>query len=144
MCLPNKGTEDVGVNKVAMQAVGTRTNYIDDSTLDLALGQSPGASLKQRVGLTFSCQNLPNLDRYSKTDAFCVLYNISTSMAKECGRTEMVADNLNPEFVTEINVDYMFEQQQRFRIDVYDVDNANQIQNLKLQEYIGSAEFDLG
>ena len=65
------------------------------------------------------------MDRYSKTDAFCVLYNVSTSMAKEVGRTEMVADSLNPEFVTEINVDYFFEQQQKFKVDIYDVDDAN-------------------
>lgn len=58
--------------------------------------------------------------------------------------TEMIADNLNPHFVKEILVDYMFEQQQTFRIDIYDADDASNLQNLAKQEVIGSVEFLLG
>ena len=39
------------------------------------------------------------------------------------GQTEVIVDNLDPEFVKEIKVDYYFEMQQIFRIDVYDVDD---------------------
>ena len=46
--------------------------------------------------------------------------------------------------MTEIVVDYYFEQQQNFRIDVYDVDDANNLLNLQKQEFIGSIEFKLG
>lgn len=45
--------------------------------------------------------------------------------------TEMVADSLNPQFVKEIMVDYMFEEQQTFRIDIYDCDDASNMQNLR-------------
>ena len=45
--------------------------------------------------------------------------------------------------MTEIVVDYYFEQQQNFRIDVYDVDDANNLLNLQKQEFIGSIEFKL-
>jgi len=31
-----------------------------------------------------------------------------------------------------------------FKVDVYDADDANQLGNLKKQEYIGSFEFKLG
>jgi len=37
----------------------------------------PGDSLKQKVGLTFSCVGLPNMDRGSKTDPFVVLWQMN-------------------------------------------------------------------
>ena len=135
--------EDKGVNEKAMMAVGSNSTGINDETLDLCLGQV--GMLKQRVGLTFSCFDLPNLDRNSKTDAFIVLWKINNRGMKErVAQTEMIADNLNPEFVTEIQVDYMFEEQQNFTCEVYDVDDATTIQNLKNQEFIGSFNFKLG
>jgi hypothetical protein len=92
-----------------MMAVGADHAEINDQTLDIALGAG-AAGLKQKVGLSFKCNNLPNLDRGSKTDAFCVLYNLKSNGQKErLGMTEMIADSLNPEFVTEILTDYMFE-----------------------------------
>jgi len=64
------------------------------------------------VGITISCKSLPNMDRRSKTDPFCVLWDISQAGRRmRVGQTELIADNLNPEFVTEINVDYYFEMQ---------------------------------
>jgi hypothetical protein len=42
----------------------------------------------------------------------------------------VIVDTLNPDFVKEIKVDYYFEMQQIFRVDVYDVDDATQVQNL--------------
>jgi len=45
----------------------------------------------------------------------------------------MIADNLNPEFVTEIEVDYFFETQQFFKVEIYDCDDANRINDLKSQ-----------
>ena len=38
----------------------------------------------------------------------------------------------------------MFEQQQTFKIDIYDADDATQMHNLQKQELIGSVEFILG
>ena len=53
----------------------------------------------------------------------------------------MIADNLNPHFVTELLVDYYFEMQQTFRVEIFDVDDATQLHNLQKQEFIGSFEF---
>ena len=39
------------------------------------------------------------------------------------GHTEIIHDNLNPEFVTKIQVDYEFEGQERYKIEVYDSDD---------------------
>ena len=56
----------------------------------------------------------------------------------------MIADNLNPEFVTEILTDYYFEEIQNFLVDVYDVDDASSLHDLRKQEFIGSYPFKLG
>jgi len=60
--------------------VGAGTNNIDDATLDLALSRNSMALLKQKVGITFKCSHLPNLDMGSRTDAFCVLYTTTTEI----------------------------------------------------------------
>ena len=53
-------------------------------------------------------------------------------------------DTLNPEFVQTIEVEYFFEEQQLFRLDIYDCDDANQLHILEKQDHIGSFEFKLG
>lgn len=59
------------------------------------------------------------------------------------GQTECVLDNLNPQFVTTIQVDYKFEESQNFQIDVYDADDMNMLNNLSKQELVGGASFTL-
>ena len=56
-----------------------------------------------KVELSISCSNLPNLDRFSKSDPVCFLYksdhkhaNSSERVWTLVGRTEMIRDNLNP------------------------------------------------
>lgn len=82
------------------------------------------------MGLTFECSNLPNLDRGSKTDPFVVLWQINGRQKSKVGQTELIMDNLNPVFVTTINMDYFFESQQNMLAEVYDCDDANTIGNL--------------
>ena len=57
--------------------------------------------------------------------------------------TECINDNLNPDFVTAIEVDYFFEEQQNFTLEVYDADDMTQLTNLKAQEFIGSYDMTL-
>ena len=59
--------------------------------------------------LTFSAENLPNLDKGSKTDPFLVLYMEQGGLRHKIGETEVVADSLNPKWVKSIDVDYLFE-----------------------------------
>ena len=54
--------------------MGGGSSGISDELLSASL---PNDSLKQKVGLTFECLNLPNLDFGSKTDAFCILWEIN-------------------------------------------------------------------
>ena len=93
--------------------------------------------------LSFSCQNLPNLDKASKSDAFCVVWEIKGQQRQKKGQTECILDNLNPEFVTTIDVNYHFEESQNFQVDVYDADDMDQLANLQKQQLIGSASFTL-
>ena len=37
--------------------------------------------------------------------------------------TEIIHDNLNPEFIKKIFVDYHFEEQEKFKVEVYDSDD---------------------
>ena len=91
---------------VKTQAVGNNADGITDELLHSSLD---GGGLKQTVSLTFSCADLPNLDSGSKTDPFLVLWQLNGKQKQRLGQTEVIADNLNPEFVKEIKVDYYFE-----------------------------------
>ena len=64
-------------------------------------------------------------------------------MRVKLGRTECIFDNLNPHFVTNFDVDYMFEENQQFLVEAYDIDDESQPNNLQAQEYIGSVEFQM-
>ena len=66
-------------------------------------------ALKSKVSLTFTASNLPNMDTGSKTDPFIVLWELSGNQKKQVGTSEVIADNLNPEWVKNIDVDYFFE-----------------------------------
>lgn len=132
--------EDVGAEKLTQQAVGATSNEITDDQLD---GLNLGSGLSQKLILTFSCKDLPNLDVGSKTDPFCVLWELKRNQRVKVGMTECILDNLNPEFVTNIQADYKFEENQNFIIEVYDADNMDRLANLREQELVGSAKFTL-
>lgn len=41
------------------------------------IGDANAAQLKQKISLSFSLRDLPNVDTFSKTDAFIVLYSMT-------------------------------------------------------------------
>lgn len=61
-------------------------------------------------------------------------------MWQKLGQTEIIHDNLNPEFVRKIMVDFHFEQQEKYKVEVYDSDN-DQSKNLAEHDFIGKLEF---
>jgi Ca2+-dependent lipid-binding protein len=95
------------------------------------------------VELRFSCSNLPNMDVMSKTDAFVVIYLQNSQGIIELGRTEVVYDNLNPEFSKGVHLTYHFEEIQTIILKVYDEDSKG-IQDLNKHDYIGECAFHLG
>lgn len=56
--------------------------------------------LKIPLELSISCQNLLNLDTFSKSDPMVVVYQFSSDGTRnEIGRTEYIKDTLNPKFI---------------------------------------------
>ena len=101
---------------------------------------------KIEVELSISARNLLDLDIFSKSDPMCVVYTRDDSRAgqnwNEIGRTECIDNNLNPEFATKIQIQYLFEQRQFLKFEVYDIDSDSQ--QLQDHDFIGSAESTIG
>ena len=101
---------------------------------------------KIEVELSISARNLLDLDIFSKSDPMCVVYTRDDSRAgqnwNEIGRTECIDNNLNPEFATKIQIQYLFEQRQILKFEVYDIDSDSQ--QLQDHDFIGSTECTLG
>lgn len=51
-------------------------------------------------------------------------------------------NNHNPEFATKMKLDYYFEQVQKVRFDIYDVDNRTA--TMKDDDFLGTMEWTLG
>ncbi|KAL4624925.1 copine-8 isoform X1 [Arapaima gigas] len=97
-----------------------------------------------KVEITVSCRNLLDRDTFSKSDpsksgflsclnlyciahttgefcfGFCVLYTqaIGNKEWREFGRTEVIDNTLNPDFVRKFILDYFFEERQNLRFDL--------------------------
>ena len=80
----------------------------------------------QRLEIAISCENLPNMDTMSQSDPFAVIYKQQGRMWQKLGMTEVIHDNLNPSFVKKIQVDFHFEQQEHYKVEVYDSDDDSQ------------------
>ena len=74
----------------------------------------------------------------------CVLYvqPFGVNQWQEFGRTETIVNNLNPDFTKKFNVIFRFEEQQKLRFELYDVDSSSH--DLKEHDLIGWTEVTLG
>ncbi len=64
---------------VGNHGIAGQLQDIDDAALQAiksGIGDGNAAALKQILNMSFSLRNLPNLDTFSKTDAFIVLYQL--------------------------------------------------------------------
>jgi len=95
------------------------------------------------LDLHISCKELKNCDIGSKSDPFAVVYMRNSTMEewKEVGRTEVIKNNLNPNFVTAVRVQYFFQIAQLVRFAIYDEDKGSD--KLKDADALGSAETPL-
>ncbi|XP_065287258.2 copine-8-like isoform X3 [Dermacentor albipictus] len=73
-----------------------------------------------KVEISVSCRQLKLKDVFSKSDPMCVLFmrTCNTDQWWEVGRTEMIRDCLDPDFVTKFIVDYYFEERQQLMFKV--------------------------
>ncbi|XP_038676475.1 copine-8-like isoform X1 [Scyliorhinus canicula] len=97
-----------------------------------------------KVEITVSCRNLLDKDTFSKSDPLCVLYvqGIETIQWREFGRTEIIDNSLNPDFVRKFILDYFFEERQNLRFDLYDVDSKSP--DLSKHDFLGQIFCTLG
>lgn len=96
-----------------------------------------------KVELRVECTGLKKKDEFSKSDPCAVLYmqQRGTNSWSEMGRTEQIKNNHNPKFVTPFTVDYFFEEIQKVKIEVYDLDNATS--KLTDDDFLGKVECNL-
>lgn len=93
------------------------------------------------VNLYFSCKKLHDADILSKSDPFIKLFTVDQK-GVQCfvGNTEVIMNNLNPDFETAIKVEYVFEMHQKYLVEVWDVDNVKTMKG----DFLGSTNFVLG
>ncbi|CAI8052267.1 Copine-1 [Geodia barretti] len=78
-----------------------------------------------RVELRISCKGLFSADFLSKSDPRVIVQTADSRGAwTECGRTETIKNQHNPQFVKAIEMTYQFECVQKMRFEVYDVDDS--------------------
>ena len=96
-------------------------------------------SCKSRFALFISCRKLPDTDTLSKTDSqvYFYLYNKDMEEWGLVSKTDVVMNNLNPDYSTYIETNYYFERKQEARFEVYDIDTLS-------RELIGTTETSLG
>uniref|UniRef100_A0A674N968 Copine Va n=1 Tax=Takifugu rubripes TaxID=31033 RepID=A0A674N968_TAKRU len=73
-----------------------------------------------------------------------VLYTqgVECKQWREFGRTEVIDNTLNPDFVRKFILDYFFEEKQNLRFDVYDVDSKSP--DLAKHDFLGQVHCTLG
>jgi hypothetical protein len=64
-------------------------------------------------------------------------------MWSKLGQTEVIMDNLDPIWVKSFEVQYNFEVRENYKVEVYDVDDFNNVNNIKNHDFVGSLEFTL-
>jgi len=98
------------------------------------------------VELSVSCRDLEDMDVFSKSDPFCVLYCRDSKQPLgqwiHLARTETIDNNLNPAWQTKFVLEYKFESRQELKLEVYDSDGDST--NLKDHDFIGECECSLG
>lgn len=97
-----------------------------------------------QVEISVSCRNLRDRDTFSKSDPICVLFTLDkqSNNYHEHGRTEMIKDSLNPDFVQKFQMNYFFEESQKLKFEIYDVDSPTS--RLSAHDFLGRIECTLG
>ncbi|XP_075690192.1 copine-9 isoform X1 [Rhinoderma darwinii] len=97
-----------------------------------------------KIEITVSCRSLLDMDTFSKSDPVVVLYvqGIGNKEWTEFGRTEVIDNTLNPDFVRKFVLDYFFEEKQNLRFDVFNVDSRSC--NISKHDFLGQMFCTLG
>lgn len=102
------------------------------------------ATVTSIVELSLAARNLRDMDVFSKSDPICVVSTkpFGSQHWVELKRTECISNNLNPQWVTKVQIQYLFEEQQHLKFDVYDVDGSSR--HLDDHDFLGTCQVTLG
>jgi hypothetical protein len=123
-------SNQVAQNYSGTQSVGHTTSAIN-----------PNNAKFPQIELHVSAKNLTDMDIITVSDPICVLFVWDGAKWVEFGRTEIIWNNLNPEWVKFFTVQYVFEMRQPLLFRVYDVDSNDC--DLSKQDFIGEALTEL-
>ncbi|CAD8157022.1 unnamed protein product [Paramecium pentaurelia] len=91
----------------------------------------------QQIEIFISGRQLKDLDYFSKSDPFVIVYIKTNNQWIKIGNTETIPNNLNPNFKRSFQLDYVFETVQPIKFEVRDDDGSN-------SELIGQIETTIG
>uniref|UniRef100_A0A8C9XVJ3 Copine 4 n=1 Tax=Sander lucioperca TaxID=283035 RepID=A0A8C9XVJ3_SANLU len=95
-----------------------------------------------KVELRVTCKGIPDRDALSKPDPCFVLKMQSHGQWMEVDRTEVIRSCVNPTYSKVFTLDFYFEEVQRLRLELYDVNSSHN--GLKEADFLGSLECTLG
>lgn len=95
------------------------------------------ATLCEQLELNLSLRNIPKMDLMSPSDPFIVvkMKDEVRNRWNEVGKTDIIWDNPNPDFSKDIRINYMFEEIQTVRLDIWD---ANEKQTKDLSKSVST------
>ena len=64
-------------------------------------------------------------------------------MWTKIGQTEVIMDNLSPQWVKSFEVPYHFERRDSYKVVVYDIDDFNNLDNYAGHDLVGEVVFAL-
>ncbi|OMJ84958.1 hypothetical protein SteCoe_13867 [Stentor coeruleus] len=97
--------------------------------------ESQSATIK--VQLFISCRKLKDVETFSKSDPFVEVFERhSNNQWIKIGQTEVIWDNLNPDFIKNFILDYYFEEQKYLLFKVFDanIENGREVKGLQIGE----------
>ncbi|KAK2365103.1 protein BONZAI [Trifolium repens] len=135
--------------KEAVGGVNQKATNNNNDAVDFFYKSQGFQPLFTQVELSFSAYDLLDMDITSKSDPMLVVYAKKVDgNFEELGRTEVVTNCLNPEWIEKINIAFHFEIVQPLVFHVYDIDTTYHgvsTKTLKLndQDFIGEATCNL-
>ncbi|KAH0913455.1 hypothetical protein HID58_036776 [Brassica napus] len=144
-------TGDVAGGKQAIGGVQQRptstttNNAAQNDAVDFFFRSRGQYPLFSQIELSLSASNLIDRDITSKSDPMAVMYlRKKDGKLEEIGRTEVILNSLNPNWIEKITVSFQFETVQTLVFHVFDVDTRYHnvpVKTLKLkeQDYLGEA-----
>ncbi|XP_078463049.1 copine-4-like [Lampetra planeri] len=109
------------------------------ATLDIVSASPCLAKVELRVSL----RGLHDRDALSRTNPCVALLMQSCAQWMEVERTEVMKSTLSPVFSKVFTVDYYFEEVQKLRFEVYDVNGGSRLGSRE-EDFLGATECTLG